>query len=66
LSELIIPAVTLTPQAARPVPPVAVQVPWLLAAAIAVVMAILPTLAITIWRPGRRSGAARIRLEEEA
>jgi hypothetical protein len=66
LSELIIPAVSLTPQAARPVPPVAVQVPWLLAAAIAVVMAILPTLAITIWRPGRRSGAARIRLEEEA
>ncbi|HUD39931.1 MAG TPA: ABC transporter permease [Streptosporangiaceae bacterium] len=66
LSELIIPAVTLTPEAARPVPPVAVQVPWLLAAVIAVAMAILPTLAITIWMPGRRSGAARIRLEEEA
>ncbi len=65
LSELIIPAVTLTPGAARPIPPVVVQVPWLLAALVALGMAVLPTLAITLALPRRGSGAARIRIEEE-
>ncbi len=66
LSEFIIPAVTLTSRASRPIPAVAVQVPWLLAIAIAVVMAILPTAAITLALPRQGSGAARIRMEEEA
>src|SRR6185437_14479500 len=66
LSEFIIPAVTLTSKAARPIPAVAVQVPWLLAIAIAIVMAIFPTVAITLALPRRGSGAARIRMEEEA
>ncbi|HET7017653.1 MAG TPA: FtsX-like permease family protein [Streptosporangiaceae bacterium] len=66
LSELIIPAVTLTPRASRPIPPVAVQVPWLIAIAIALAMAVLPTLTIVLALPRRQSGAARIRMEEEA
>lgn len=64
LSELIIPAVTLTPQASKPIPPVAVHVPWLLAAVIAVAMAIVPTIAITFAVPRRGSGAARVRIED--
>jgi hypothetical protein len=66
LSELIIPAVTLTPGAGKPVPPVAVQVPWLVAGVVALALAVLPTLAITVAVPRRSSGAARIRIEEEA
>ncbi len=67
LSELIIPAVTLTPRASRPIPAVAVQVPWLLAIAIALAMAVLPTLAIVLALPrqakrrGPRSGWRRTR-----
>ncbi|HYK30706.1 MAG TPA: FtsX-like permease family protein [Streptosporangiaceae bacterium] len=66
LSKLIVPAVTLTAQAARPVPPLVVQVPWLTAAIIAVVMAAVPTLAIMLTVPGSGSGAAITRLEGEA
>ncbi len=66
LSEFIIPAVTLTSRAARPIPPVAVQVPWLLAGVIAVAMAVLPTLAITLALPRRGAGAARTRIEDDS
>ena len=63
LSVLIIPADTLTAQASRPIPPVEVQIPWLAAALIAVVMAAVPTLAIMATSPRADSGAAMIRLE---
>jgi hypothetical protein len=66
LSELIIPADTLTANATRPMPPVVVQVPWLAAALIAVVMAAVPTLAIMATSPRADSGAAMIRLEGQA
>jgi hypothetical protein len=66
LSELVIPAVTLTPQAGKPIPPVSVQVPWLLTAVLALALAVLPTLVVTAAVPRRSSGAARIRMEEEA
>jgi len=66
LSRLIVPAVTLTAQAARPVPPLVVQVPWLAAAIIAIVMAAVPTLAIMLTVPRSGSGAAITRLEGEA
>jgi FtsX-like permease family len=66
LSQLIVPAVTLTAKAARPVPPLVVQVPWLAAAVIAIVMAAVPTLAIMLTAPRASSGAAMIRLEGEA
>jgi hypothetical protein len=66
LSQVIVPADTLTAKAARPIPPLVVQVPWLAAAVIAVVMAAVPTLAIMFTAPRGDSGAAMIRLEGEA
>lgn len=66
LSKVIVPADTLTAKAARPIPPLVVQVPWLAAAVIAVVMAAVPTLAIMFTAPRAESGAAMIRLEGEA
>jgi hypothetical protein len=66
LSQVIVPADTLTAKAARPIPPLVVQVPWLAAAVIAVVMAAVPTLAIMFTTPRGDSGAAMIRLEGEA
>lgn len=65
LSELIIPAVTLTIKATRPVPAIIVQVPWLPAAAIALAMAAVPTVAVVLTLPRSASAAARIRLEDE-
>ena len=64
LSYLIIPAVTLTAQAAKPVPPIAVQVPWLLAAAVGLAIAAVPTVAVSLSLPRAASIAARI-LEDE-
>jgi FtsX-like permease family protein len=66
LSQFIVPADTLTAKAVRPVPPLVVQVPWLAAAVIAIVMAAVPTLAIMLTAPRAGSGAAMIRLEGEA
>ena len=66
LSQVIVPADTLTARAVRPVPPLVVQVPWLAAAVIAVVMAAVPTLAIMLTAPRAGSGAAVIKLEGEA
>jgi ABC-type antimicrobial peptide transport system permease subunit len=66
LSRLIVPAVTLTARAARPVPPLVVQVPWLAAAVIALVMAAVPTVAIMLTTPRAGRGAVMIRLESEA
>lgn len=65
LSTLIIPADTLTAQAARPVPSVAVQLPWLIAALTALAVAAVPTVAVTLTSPRRASGAAMTRLEEQ-
>jgi FtsX-like permease family len=65
LSRLIIPAIALTNQAAKPVPPIVVQLPWLLAVAIALVVTAVPTLASVLSLPRRTAGAARTRLEEE-
>ncbi len=66
LTRLIVPADTLTARAARPVPPLAVHVPWLAAAAVAAVIAAVPTLAILLARPRAGKGAAMIRTEAPA
>lgn len=66
LSKVIVPADTLTAQATRPVPPLVVQVPWLAAAVIAIVMAAVPTLAIMFTAPRADRGTAMISLEGEA
>jgi hypothetical protein len=64
LSRLIIPAVSLTAQAAHPVPPVLVDIPWGPAVAIAVAIAALPTLMVAIAARHRWSTTARLRVEE--
>ncbi len=64
LSRLIIPAVSLTAQAAHPVPPVLVEIPWGPAVAIAVVIAALPTLMVAVAARHRRLTTARLRVEE--
>jgi hypothetical protein len=66
LSKLIIPAVTLTVHATKPVPAISVQVPWLLAACVALALAAVPTIAVTLTLPRATSVAARIRLEDES
>jgi predicted lysophospholipase L1 biosynthesis ABC-type transport system permease subunit len=66
LSKVIVPADTLTAKAARPIPPLVVQMPWAAAAVIALVMAAVPTLAIMFTAPRVDSRAAMIRLEGEA
>ncbi|MDR2987424.1 MAG: ABC transporter permease [Nocardiopsaceae bacterium] len=66
LSKVIVPADTLTAKAARPIPPLVVQVPWLTVAVIALVMAAVPTLAIMFTAPRPDSAAPMIRLEGEA
>jgi hypothetical protein len=64
LSRLIIPAVSLTAQAAHPVPPVLVEIPWGPAVAIAVAIAALPTLMVAVAARHRWSTTARLRVEE--
>ena len=63
LTRLIVPADTLTAQAARPVPPLAVHVPWLVAGCVAAVIATVPTLAILLAPPRTDKGAAMLRNE---
>jgi FtsX-like permease family len=65
LSRLIIPAVSLTAQATRPIPPVSVQVPWAAAAGVAVLIAALPAAATALGALRRGGTAARLRAEEE-
>jgi FtsX-like permease family len=65
LSYLIIPAVSLTAQAAHPDPPVVVQVPWTLAIGTAAVIAMVPAVATALAATRRMAAAARLRAEEE-
>ncbi len=65
LSQLIVPAVSLTAGGVHPVPPVLVQVPWLLAAGIAVVIAGIPVLAAGTPALRARAVAAMLRTQEE-
>jgi ABC-type antimicrobial peptide transport system permease subunit len=64
LSRLIIPAVSLTAQAAQPVPPVLVEIPWGPAVAVAVLIAALPTLMVAAVARHRWSTTARLRVED--
>jgi hypothetical protein len=66
LSVLILPSVTLTAAAAKPVPPLVVHLPWLQAALVALAIALVPTLAVTLTLPRAASIATRIRAEDEA
>ena len=65
LSRLIIPAASLTAAAARPVPPVAVQVPLLAAVIVAAIIAAVPPVAATLAGLRRLRTAAALRVETE-
>jgi len=65
LSLLIVPAVSLTAQAAHPDPPILVQLPWAAAIGVAVVIAAVPTLAAGLLATRRIAAAAVLRVEEE-
>ena len=65
LSHLIIPAASLTAAATRPVPPVAVHVPLLAAATVAVLIAAVPPLAATLAGLRRLRAATTLRTEAE-
>lgn len=65
LSQLIVPAVSLTAQAGHPDPPVMVHVPWLLAAGVAVLIAAIPVLVTGLPAMRRLAVAAMLRTQEE-
>ena len=65
LSQLIVPGVSLTAQAAHPNPPVVVQVPWLLAGGITLVIAAIPVLAAGLPAMRSLAVAAMLRTQEE-
>lgn len=65
LSQLIIPAVTLTAAAAHPVPPVIVRSPVGLAVLVAVVVAAIPVVAVAMSIRRGTATVARLRAEEE-
>jgi hypothetical protein len=64
LSQLIVPGMSLTAQAAHPNPPVVVQVPWLLAAVITAVIAAIPVLAAGLPAMRSLAVAAMLRTQE--
>jgi FtsX-like permease family protein len=65
LSRLIVPAASLTPQAAHPVPPVLVEIPWLPVIAVAAGITAVSTLAAGVPALRPAPAAARLRVEEE-
>jgi hypothetical protein len=66
LSRLVIPAVTLTAQATRPLPPVLVRIPLPPVLVIAAVIAAFPVAAVAVSVLRGTQAAARLRAEEDA
>jgi hypothetical protein len=65
LSRLIIPAVTITAQAAHPIPAVLVLIPLLPSVGIAVAVAAVPVVAVALSMLAGTATVARLRAEEE-
>jgi hypothetical protein len=65
LSRLIIPAVTLTAQAAHPIPSVLILIPLLPSALIALAIATVPVIAVAVSMRRGTATMARLRVEEE-
>jgi hypothetical protein len=66
LAELLVPAITLTAAATRPMPPVLIQLGWSQTLLLALAVAVLPVLAAALtiaWRP---DAAAELRAAESA
>jgi FtsX-like permease family protein len=66
LAELLVPAITLTSAATRPVPPVLIQFGWSQILALALAVAVLPVLAAALTIARRPDAAAELRAAESA
>jgi ABC-type antimicrobial peptide transport system permease subunit len=64
LAELLVPAITLTPSATAPVPPVVIEIGWSQAVPLAFAVAVLPVLAAALAIVRRPDAAARLRAAE--
>ena len=66
LAELLVPAITLTTSATKPVPPVLIQFAWAQTLALALAVAVLPVLAASLTIARRPDPAAELRAAEAA
>jgi len=66
LTELLVPAITLTPSATTPVPPVLIQFSWSQTLPLALAIAVLPVLAAALTIARRPDAAAELRAAETA
>jgi len=66
LAELLVPAITLTAAATRPVPPVLIQFGWSQTLPLALAVAVLPVLAAALTIARRPDAAAELRAAEAA
>jgi len=66
LAELLVPAITLTSAATRPVPPVLIQLAWSQTLPLALAVAVLPVLAAALTIARRPDAAAELRAAESA
>ena len=66
LAELLVPAITLTAAATRPVPPVLIQLGWSQTLPFALAVAVLPVLAAALTIARRPDAAAELRAAESA
>jgi hypothetical protein len=66
LAELLVPAITLTAAATRPVPPVLIQFGWSQILLLALAVAVLPVLAAALTIARRPDAAAELRAAESA
>jgi hypothetical protein len=66
LAELLVPAITLSPSATEPVPPVLIQFGWFQTLPLALAVAVLPVLAAALTITRRPDAAAVLRAAESA
>ena len=66
LAELLVPAITLTAAATKPVPPVLIEFGWSQALLLALAVAVLPVLAAALTIARRPDAAAELRAAESA
>ena len=66
LAELLVPAITLSPSATTPVPPVVIEFGWLPTLSLALAVAVLPVLAAALTIARRPDAAAELRTAEAA
>jgi hypothetical protein len=66
LAEFLVPAITLTPAATAPVPPVLIEFGWAQTLPLALAVAVLPVLAAALTIARRPDAAAELRASESA